>query len=114
MSSVIKQNKKIKIITRTATLVKTNSFPYECLLLLDVGLGNAKIGPVFISRLLLHRRSFGSIGVWDLMDGVIIEGTVDIVKRPLSISLWLRLFIKGCFMTSIKVGLSLGFFFNSR
>jgi hypothetical protein len=24
------------------------------------------------------------------------------------------LFIKGCFMTSIKVGLSLGFFFNSR
>lgn len=113
MSSVIQQNKKIKIITRTATLVKTNSFPYECLLLLDVGLGNAKIGPVFISRLLLHRRSFGSIGVWDLMDGVIIEGTVDIVKRPLSLS-YIRLFIKGCFMTSIKVGLSLGFFFNSR
>lgn len=50
-----------------------------------------------------------------LMDGATEEvADDDMVYRPLSVSLRLRLFMNGWSMTCLKLGLSFGFFLNSR
>ena len=82
----------------------------------DNGLGRARTGPLVISLLLLHRLNLGNIGGWmGLMDGATEEvADDDMVYSPLSVSLRLRLFMNGWSMTCLKLGLSFGFFLNSR